>query len=124
MRRAYFVVAAVLAMFAVAAYAADVNVGKPVVRVAASGYAVIDSSLNVGDLATSYSIYSVDASDDFYVRRKMGSVWESAAGMKVTAGNTLYMPAPQAEYASSGYWRHIVFIGDAADTTVVLPWSR
>ena len=61
------------------ASALDLAQSRPVVRIAASGYVVLDST-SVSTpylLPKAYTIKAVDASDDIWIRRKIDGTWEN-----------------------------------------------
>jgi hypothetical protein len=106
--------------------ALDLNNSKQTVRVPpASHSVVVDSSATLMGLATAYTVYSVDATDPFYVTRYFDGAVEAGLGIKVPAGQSLLIPAPQ-PFIGSGctFYRHMMLFTGNADTTIVIPWVR
>ena len=150
MRRLSLVLLAMVVV-ATTAFAIDLNGSRPVKYFTADGEAVIDSSLSPSGMASAYMIYGADPDDVFWVRRQYeipiiysgesgyvaptDTIWtwamadsasyEAGPGIKIPAGLSLLIPAPQLLYRSaSGYYRHQVFFGGLADSVYVLPWVR
>jgi hypothetical protein len=125
MRRLSLFLLVVAAFFAVVASGIEVNgMKQPVAVASGSFYVHPDSSTSAAYLATSYTVYAQDQTDDVYVKCYRAGVAD-AVELLVPAGKSLLVPAPAPEYdASTGYWRHRFAVTAVADTVYFIPWVR
>lgn len=123
--RRLMLVMTVLALvgFTAVSFGLDIQSGSQGIRVApGSNQVSVALVANSYLLPDAYTIYSGDASEDFYVRRVFNGVAETY-WMKVPAGKSILLPAPEPSQNGSQF-QHLIQFAGHADTLYVFPWSE
>jgi len=114
---------AILLCASVVAYAFDLKTGTEAIRVApGTTTQIVGASFNAYDMPDAYTIYSGDPSESFYIRRRFDGSLENY-WIKVPAGQSLLIPAPEQNMSGTQYLHTFYFAG-FADTLYVLPWKE
>ena len=85
-----------------------------------------DNSVAVGyvanqwELPSAYTVYNGDVTEDFYIRRVFNGSAETY-WMRIPAGNSILVPAPEASF-SGGYYQHTLQFAGHTDTLYIFPW--
>ena len=77
-------------------------------------------TLNAWDLPSAYTIYDGDSTEDFYIRRVFNGSAETY-WMRIPAGQSILIPAPEPTLSGS-YYQHTLQFAGHTDTLYIFPW--
>ena len=116
-------VVAILLCASMVAYGFDFKTSSEAIRVLpGTTTQVVATGYNIYEIPNAYTIYSGDASESFYFRRRFAGSLETY-WIKVPAGQSILIPAPEPNMVGS-QMNHTFYFAGFADTLFVLPWKE